>query len=684
MDVGLLPSNDLQMADNIQFSATKSRRKRDALNYFGTALPAVTHRSSSGTTRTLVFASSINIASPLDHILNISEKITITTTTTSGNEPTYAASDVAITGISTTTTTNDTITYTDSGSLAEGSTATSTITVARSSEVLCAHDYWYLDGSNVKQHYLMTGTTAGLFFRYDENGRRKLILADTSAAKSFVDGDVTTGTDTIAEASHGYVTGIKGQLTNSGGALPAGLAVSTNYYVIRVDANNYKLASSYANAILGTAVDITAAAGGGTHTFTPSDATAISGTLTSIHMATYNNKCIIALSGTGNTPKIYDALVDDEWNDLQGDPPDFSIMREHQGRLFTNQKTNPDRLHYCETFNHAVWNGFGDSGALDSSIGDGDPVGIRAISPSFKGELFITKRGKMERLIGTSPEDYLLVPITGGIGSKSHGSFVPVDQDDLFFVSPRGIHSIMATDRFGAFEGSYLSRKIQPTFNVFSKSALDNCRGVWISSINTVFWTFTEEDGTNALYGYSVVDPESPEWIRWPSVPGKTVCGYELSNERILIVGTTDGRLVRGQVDANFDFTSTPIVYRIKTGALYPENDALSIKAFKRISLLYRPNGNFSFTMKTKIDNFSQQSVSFSQSSGTDLLGTTFVLSTSILGSSEVFAPFTTTVEGYGRGITVEIEQSGVNEDLEIYGLVVEWEPADLRQEVVS
>ncbi len=83
----------------------------------------------------------------------------------------------------------------------------------------------------------------------------------------FVDGDVTVGTDSIAETAHGFNTGDLVQLTSSG-TLPAGLALATDYYVIRVDADNVKLAASAKDAEEGTAVDITAAAGGGTHTVT--------------------------------------------------------------------------------------------------------------------------------------------------------------------------------------------------------------------------------------------------------------------------------------------------------------------------------------------------------------------------------------------------------------------------------
>jgi hypothetical protein len=86
-------------------------------------------------------------------------------------------------------------------------------------------------------------------------------------ANTFVDGDVTVGTDNINITGHSFVDLQKLQLTTTG-TLPAGLALATDYFVIFVDDDNIKLASSRANAVADTAVDITAAAGGGTHTAT--------------------------------------------------------------------------------------------------------------------------------------------------------------------------------------------------------------------------------------------------------------------------------------------------------------------------------------------------------------------------------------------------------------------------------
>jgi hypothetical protein len=113
----------------------------------------------------------------------------------------------------------------------------------------------------------------GAFLRMGDTGKLASYSSRTIAGDvvfSFVDGDVTTGSDSIAETAHGLETGDIVRLTTTG-VLPAGLALATNYWVIRVDADNFKLASSLANAEAGTAVDITAAAGGGTHTVTESE-----------------------------------------------------------------------------------------------------------------------------------------------------------------------------------------------------------------------------------------------------------------------------------------------------------------------------------------------------------------------------------------------------------------------------
>ena len=69
----------------------------------------------------------------------------------------------------------------------------------------------------------------------------------------------------VTLTAHGLSTGSCVELTTTG-TLPTNLSVNTNYYVIYVDANSFRLATSAANAIAGTAIDTSGGSPSGMHT----------------------------------------------------------------------------------------------------------------------------------------------------------------------------------------------------------------------------------------------------------------------------------------------------------------------------------------------------------------------------------------------------------------------------------
>lgn len=91
------------------------------------------------------------------------------------------------------------------------------------------------------------------------------VVITTIAVNTFIDANVTVGSDQITVTSHGYDTGQGPMRLSSTGTLPAGLELARDYWIIRVDSNTIQLTETQ----FGTAVDITAAASGGTHTITP-------------------------------------------------------------------------------------------------------------------------------------------------------------------------------------------------------------------------------------------------------------------------------------------------------------------------------------------------------------------------------------------------------------------------------
>lgn len=91
---------------------------------------------------------------------------------------------------------------------------------------------------------------------------RVLIGAPLSSTFTY---DHTTSLLTVADTSLYYV-GSTVSLSNTGGALPAAFTAGTIYYVIPVSATTFKLATTYANALLGTSAAAGADDGTGTQT----------------------------------------------------------------------------------------------------------------------------------------------------------------------------------------------------------------------------------------------------------------------------------------------------------------------------------------------------------------------------------------------------------------------------------
>ncbi len=77
--------------------------------------------------------------------------------------------------------------------------------------------------------------------------------------------NILTNSDTNGNFAINLFPYTRVQFTTTG-TLPTGLATTTDYYVIKLTDNTISVATSYANAVAGTAVSITTGTGSGTHT----------------------------------------------------------------------------------------------------------------------------------------------------------------------------------------------------------------------------------------------------------------------------------------------------------------------------------------------------------------------------------------------------------------------------------
>ncbi|MBO55764.1 MAG: hypothetical protein CL886_08915, partial [Dehalococcoidia bacterium] len=100
-----------------------------------------------------------------------------------------------------------------------------------------------------------------------------IAIETTATSFSVAPAGVNTGTEVVTITGHGLNTG-DGLTYTEGTTAIGGLSTNTKYFIIKVDDDNLKLATTSSNATNGQAVDLTGQ-GTGTHTFT-TDGTAIS------------------------------------------------------------------------------------------------------------------------------------------------------------------------------------------------------------------------------------------------------------------------------------------------------------------------------------------------------------------------------------------------------------------------
>lgn len=673
VDSGVIGSNDLIIADNVVFSTSGARVKREGFDYLDTNIPTILGRQSSGTTRTLIFNAELNTAS--DDILVVGEKITV------AGDVNYVG-DFTIDSITTITPVSQNFLDADVNTSTENINITShgfytglRINLSTSGTLptglINSTDYFIIqvDANNIK----LAATEEDAI-----NGIAIDITAASGGGTHTINPVVTTTNAITYTALASYSE----TLTSA----DSSETVSRNYKFLGVKDFWYLDSGVKTQRLIAVSDEpkFYSFDGNGNRKEISKDATATALTSpTKVNFLVANNTLLISFDKTANTPKKYAPATDANWFDLDGSPPNFEIAQLHLGRVFANDKTDPDRLHYSPPGEIEVWNGNGDSGAIDIFPGDGDQSGIIALAPPFKEKFYISKHRKIIDLQGDAPENFRPVPITEGLGMVSHNGIVSVDMDDLLFISTRGFHSMVATDTQGSFQANFVSKKIQSTFNLFALSNVDEFQGAYIPELNSVAFN-TQESGENIKNHIYLFNIQEGEWYRWPDADAQALTSRIANeSERRLVWGTSDGRIVQSQNGTYTDFARSGPIYQIKTGTIYPNNDAQSLKLFKKLSLYFKPKGDFAFTVKYRIDNQPENTLTFTQAQDADKLGTTFILGSSLLGIDAILAPYTKPLEGRGRGITLTIESTGTARPIEIYGYGIEFEFADINQEVV-
>lgn len=545
-----------------------------------------------------------------------------------------------------------------------------------SANIIAGMDYWY--SYNPRLNLKMgCGDDLSLYQWTTSGTQTKPSLMSQSVTFSNASPTQVTAT------AHGCVQNER--VVFSGGSLPPGISAGTTYYVIQivtagvVDANNFNISlTPYPNQSL---VNTT---GSGSGTMAP---VAWSGTPTLASMTTLNGLCIFGNNQTGNYPRKY--AGSGSMRSLGGNTPNAWVFGQFLGRLWSNDGTNQDRIQYTTTGNPEEWQGAGDSGSLDIGIGDGDPVGITAMF-AFQGIFYVAKLTKLYRIINNTPETFMIQLVSSGLGVVGPNAWAAVDQDDIVFVSQKGIHSLVGTINSGDEQAHYLSLPIQNTFNsTWTKRLLPQIWGAYLPQYNSVAFAVNDSTYTgsynNTVWFYNVA---LQSWYNWPNIPCQSMFVGTDTDKQRLYFGGNNSRMAKGLNGTNYDVgntgTNTAITMNVKTGVIYLNDNPFMVNGFKRFSLIYGPQGTHTINVTFKIDNYTAQSFAYSQTQTGGVLGVSFILGQSTLGYNFVTGPYQQGIDGIGRGFQVTLSQSGQQAPIDIQGIAVEYEELGPAQETIQ
>ena len=343
----------------------------------------------------------------------------------------------------------------------------------------------------------------------------------------------------------------------------------------------------------------------------------------------------------------------------------------HLGRMImAGQDDFPFRVYMSVSLQPENWSSGSGATSLDLDD-DGDPEGVTGVT-SFQSRLYVWTRTSLYEITGNTPDTFIVNKITDGIGCISHASIVKVP-NDVIFASDRGVHSLRQIASGRQTETAFLSRDIQKMWTTLLNSSLyKRITAEYDKNINNYIISVPSsgQQNNDNLLCFNI---EYNTWTVWPNINARSISKVLLSNKYETILGREDGKITlinqlnRNDLDSGY-------TARFVTGVLYPGQIEVE-KKFKSITVLASTQSNSQYQVGWNIDGEVSNSKTIELSAGEDLLGSTFVLGSSVLGVGQ-YLPETVSIDDTGYGIQININIVGTD-DLEVYGFILEVEDAN-------
>ena len=408
---------------------------------------------------------------------------------------------------------------------------------------------------------------------------------------------------------------------------------------------------------------------------------------------------LLIFTNTNDTPLKWDQSGDVAT--LGGSPPAGRGAVFHLNRVWIwSANDNPSRITYGSSTDIEDYTG-ADTGFIDIDPDDGDRIVGCAV---YKKKLIVFKgpnKGSIHVISGTAPtgsDAFARTPLTRGIALQSHHSIISVN-DDIWFWSNRGVHSLAATDQFGDYAGAFLTRFLHSFFRTqVNRAGFGRVQGVSYDEKGTALWVYPGSGSAtnNRTFGLSYLNAETGlkafTWTRGGASACIRINPSSMQHE-IAFGGVSNGYVTLQDQPAREIAPNTAYSMRqVTPHLLFAEHDAAGrprpygVGTIVRLGLRSVSTGNWDVHVTMQRDSVESTGHTFNQGA---LLTTTggFILGTSRLGfdtfgGGSAGGPQLqwSKADGQARSVQFTITQGGWLEDAHLQELVFDWKPEAFQE----
>lgn len=320
-----------------------------------------------------------------------------------------------------------------------------------------------------------------------------------------------------------------------------------------------------------------------------------------------------------------------------------------------------------------------DAGSLFFDQGDGDEV--LGISKPFRGSLYVFKGphyGSIHVVSGRTIRSFTRDKMMHTAPVVAHQAIVTTE-NDIYWLSRYGVHSLLATQKYGNTEEAYVSHKIKNMFPRLDQNAITQACSFYHPTRNLVGWFVPESGQTENTIGL-VYNYALGHWAVWRYSFHVASCAiFQDPSSAVprLFLGGYDGYIRAADQSVLLDDSSTAYTSRVKFPVLIrlgQEMSELTEKSFQSVTTFFNPQATGSSAeLEVTIDGrLTSYTVSMQSTGGTWGSGT---FGSAVFGGFHYFAE--TPIADRGRAIQLDYTNSGANQDMDLLGYAIRAVPAE-------